>query len=168
VTWPAVSRRPLTAEARVSVRVSPGDICNWYNGTGTGFSSSSVFPCQYNSTVTLHTHATWRIHKMSVGCRSSERESRSIDTNNMEAPRFFSNPNARPCHQEEQVLLNYITKHWRRMLLHITTLSNRLLPTGLVSTGNNSCEQKIQLKPHEQSRNRAASVSCIGPVTSHP
>jgi hypothetical protein len=161
VTWPAVSRRPLTAEARVSVRVSPGEICNWYSGTGTGFSPSSVFPCQYNSTVTLHTHVTWRINKMSVGCRSSERQSRSIDTNN-------NNPNARPWHQEEQVLLNYITKHWRQMLLHIAMLSNRLLPTGLVSTGNNSCEQKIQLKPHEQSRNLAGPVSCIGPVTSHP
>jgi hypothetical protein len=41
----AVSRRPLTAEARVRTRVNPYGICGGQNGTGTGFSlSSSVFP----------------------------------------------------------------------------------------------------------------------------
>jgi hypothetical protein len=39
----AVSRRPLTAEARVS----QCGICGGQTGTGTGFSPSSlVFPCQ--------------------------------------------------------------------------------------------------------------------------
>jgi hypothetical protein len=43
----AVSRRPLTAEARVS----PCGICGGQNGTGTGLSpSTSVFPCQFHST----------------------------------------------------------------------------------------------------------------------
>jgi hypothetical protein len=39
----AVSRRHLTAEARVRSRVSPGEICGGQSGTGTGFSSSSRF-----------------------------------------------------------------------------------------------------------------------------
>jgi hypothetical protein len=39
-----ISRRPLTAEARVN----PCGICGGQSDTGTGFSpSSSVFPCQY-------------------------------------------------------------------------------------------------------------------------
>jgi hypothetical protein len=43
----AVSRRPLTAEARVS----PRGICGGQSGIGTGFSpSTSVFPCQFHST----------------------------------------------------------------------------------------------------------------------
>jgi hypothetical protein len=43
-----VSRRPLTAEARVRDRVIPCGICGGQSGTGTGFSpSSSVFPSQY-------------------------------------------------------------------------------------------------------------------------
>jgi hypothetical protein len=47
----AVSRRPLTAEARVRSRVSPCGICGGQRGTGTGFSpSTSVFPCQFHST----------------------------------------------------------------------------------------------------------------------
>jgi hypothetical protein len=47
----AVSRRPLTAEARVRSRVSPCGICSGQSGTGTGFSPSpAVFPCQFHST----------------------------------------------------------------------------------------------------------------------
>jgi hypothetical protein len=52
----AVSRRPLTAEAPVRARVSPCGICGGQSGTWTSFSpSSSVFLCQYHSTVALHT-----------------------------------------------------------------------------------------------------------------
>jgi hypothetical protein len=47
----AVSRRPLTAKARVRSRVSPCGICGGQSGTGTGVSpSTSVFPCQFHST----------------------------------------------------------------------------------------------------------------------
>jgi hypothetical protein len=48
----AVSRRLLTAEARVQSRVGPRGICCGQSGTGTDFSprSASVFPCQFYST----------------------------------------------------------------------------------------------------------------------
>jgi hypothetical protein len=43
-----VSRRPLTAEARVRARVNPCGIRGRQSGTGTGFSPSSfVFSCLY-------------------------------------------------------------------------------------------------------------------------
>jgi hypothetical protein len=38
----AVSRRPLTAEARVRSRVSPCGICGDQSGTGTGFPLSNL------------------------------------------------------------------------------------------------------------------------------
>jgi hypothetical protein len=47
----AVSRRPLTAEARVRYRVSQCGICGGQSGTGTAFSpSTSGFPCQFQCT----------------------------------------------------------------------------------------------------------------------
>jgi hypothetical protein len=49
----AVSRRPLTAEARDRSRFSLCGICGGQSGTGTGFSpSTSVLPCQFHSTGT--------------------------------------------------------------------------------------------------------------------
>jgi hypothetical protein len=60
-----VSRRPLTAQARVRARVNPGGICGGQSGIGTGFSqSSSVFPCQYHSTIALQTHIIWGMRNM--------------------------------------------------------------------------------------------------------
>ena len=47
----AVSRRPLTAEARAQSRFSLCEICGGRSTTGKGLSSStSVFPCQHHST----------------------------------------------------------------------------------------------------------------------
>ena len=47
----AVSRWPVTAEARVRSRVSPCGICGGQSCSGTGFSTStSVFPCQFHFT----------------------------------------------------------------------------------------------------------------------
>jgi hypothetical protein len=48
----AVSRRPLTAEARVQSRVSPCGLCGGQSGIGTDFfpPSTSVSPCQFHST----------------------------------------------------------------------------------------------------------------------
>jgi hypothetical protein len=60
-----VSRRPLTAEARVRAQVNPCGICGGQSGTGTRFSlSSSVFPCQYYSSVALQTHIIWGMRNM--------------------------------------------------------------------------------------------------------
>jgi hypothetical protein len=48
----AVSHLPLTAEAQIQSLVSPCEICDGQNGTGTGppTPSTSVFPCQLHST----------------------------------------------------------------------------------------------------------------------
>jgi hypothetical protein len=59
----AVSRRPFTAEARVLVRVSTCGICGGQNGAGKDFfPSSSVFPCQYHSTMGCHTRIIWEMN----------------------------------------------------------------------------------------------------------
>jgi hypothetical protein len=52
----AVSRRTLTAEARVAARVSPCAISGGQSGTDTGLSEFFCSPCQYHSTAALHTH----------------------------------------------------------------------------------------------------------------
>jgi hypothetical protein len=50
----AVSRQPLTVEARFRARVSPRGICGGQSGPGTEFSLSySNFPSQCQSTVAL-------------------------------------------------------------------------------------------------------------------
>jgi hypothetical protein len=54
-----VSHRPLTAEAQVCAWVSLCGICGEQACTGPGFFfSSTVFSCQYHSTMALHTHIT--------------------------------------------------------------------------------------------------------------
>jgi hypothetical protein len=64
-----VSRRPLTAEARVN----PRGIRGGQGGTGTDFYPSfSVFSCQYHSTVALHTRVIWGMNNMSGSGSSSE------------------------------------------------------------------------------------------------
>jgi hypothetical protein len=60
-----ITLRLLTAEAQVRARVNPCGICGGQNGSGTGFSpSSSVFPCQYHSTVTFQTPIIWGMRNM--------------------------------------------------------------------------------------------------------
>jgi hypothetical protein len=60
-----VSRRPLTAEARVRAWDNSCGTCGEQSGIGAGFSpSSSVFPCQYHSTVALQTHIIWEMRNM--------------------------------------------------------------------------------------------------------
>jgi hypothetical protein len=55
----AVSCQSLIAEAWVHTWVNPCGICGGQSGTETDFSpSSSVFPCQYHSTVALHTNTS--------------------------------------------------------------------------------------------------------------
>lgn len=50
----AVSRRPLTEEARVRAQISPREICAGQSSIGTGFFSESFgFPGQFHSTVVL-------------------------------------------------------------------------------------------------------------------
>jgi hypothetical protein len=62
-----VSRRPLTEVTRVRAWVNPCGICGGQSGTGTGFSaSSSVFSCQYHSTIALQTRIIWGTSCMSV------------------------------------------------------------------------------------------------------
>jgi hypothetical protein len=80
----AVIRRTLTAKTRVCVRVSPCGIFSGHSGTGTGFSpSSSVFTCQYRSTVPLCTHIMWGMDNRPVSDPSSETYSHPIDVNNI-------------------------------------------------------------------------------------
>jgi hypothetical protein len=53
----SVSRRPLTADAWVLARASPCGICVGKSDTGIGFSPiSSVFPCEYSSTVAPYSY----------------------------------------------------------------------------------------------------------------
>jgi hypothetical protein len=67
----AVSRRPLTAEARFRSRVSPCGICGGQSGSGTGFSqSTSVFPCQFHST---GAPLKWKSRKKTSSSSSSSR-----------------------------------------------------------------------------------------------
>jgi hypothetical protein len=55
----AVSRCPHTAEARVRAPVDPCEICGGQSGTRAGFSpSSTVFPCQYHSTISPYSSIT--------------------------------------------------------------------------------------------------------------
>jgi hypothetical protein len=56
-----VNCQPVSAEARVCPWLSVCGVCGGLSGTGTGFSlSSSVSPCQYHTTMALHTHISPR------------------------------------------------------------------------------------------------------------
>jgi hypothetical protein len=77
----AVNHRPLAIEARFS----PYGICGGQSDSGTDFSpSSSFFPCQYHSTVALHTHISsggGGVNNRPVGGSSSETQSHPIGMN---------------------------------------------------------------------------------------
>jgi hypothetical protein len=56
----AVSRRYLKAEPRVHARVCQCGICCGQISNGTGCPPNySAFPCQYHSTVAVHTHMSF-------------------------------------------------------------------------------------------------------------
>jgi hypothetical protein len=79
----AVRRWPLTAEARFRARVSPRENCDGLSDTGRGFSPRfSNFPCQYHSTMFLHTHTSSWVNNRPVGGRSSQTWSHPITMNN--------------------------------------------------------------------------------------
>jgi hypothetical protein len=49
--WALKGYKETRAEARVASRFSPCGVCGGQSGNGTGFfPSTSVFPCQFNST----------------------------------------------------------------------------------------------------------------------
>jgi hypothetical protein len=74
----AVCRQALNAGVRVHSRVSSCGICGGQSGTVTGFSpSSSVFPCQYHSTMPPPCS-----YHLGDGGRSSETQSHSINMSN--------------------------------------------------------------------------------------
>jgi hypothetical protein len=78
----AVSRRPLTAKARVRARIGPCGVCGGQSGSGTGFStSSSVFSCQYHSTVAAHGLRMYHLgmNNRPVGGRGLETRFQPID-----------------------------------------------------------------------------------------
>jgi hypothetical protein len=81
----AVSYWSLTAEARFHVQVSPCGICGGQSGPRTGLSPSSlVFPCQYHSTMSLHTYKSyiiWVMNNRPVDGYSSEKQSHPFDMN---------------------------------------------------------------------------------------
>jgi hypothetical protein len=52
----AVSRWPVTAEARVRARVNPCGICGGQSGTEQVFSENFGFPCKYIIPPLLHIH----------------------------------------------------------------------------------------------------------------
>jgi hypothetical protein len=80
----AVSRRPLTAEARVRGQVSPCGICGGQSGTGIDCSPrSSVSPYQYQSTVDPYSYIIWRINNRPAGGSSSDIQSHTINMNNL-------------------------------------------------------------------------------------
>jgi hypothetical protein len=95
-----VSRRPLTAEARIRTRVNPCGICGGHSGTGTGFSpSSSVFPCQYHSTVAVQTYIIWGMRNMltlsrhpRLGTIPTPPSGKNIDTNRVTVHRSRVDP----------------------------------------------------------------------------
>jgi hypothetical protein len=54
----AVSRWPLTVEARVRARVNPCGICGGQSGTGQVFSEYFGFPCKYHSAIAPYASIT--------------------------------------------------------------------------------------------------------------
>jgi hypothetical protein len=54
----AVSRWPVTAEARVRARVNPCRICGGQSGTGQVFSEYFGFPYKYHSTIAPYSSIT--------------------------------------------------------------------------------------------------------------
>jgi hypothetical protein len=84
----AVSRWPLTAEARVRSEVSPGEICGGETGTGTGFFPSTSVSLSESYTVALCSCTVWGMTDRPFdGCNS---ETFSPHRHDKEGDAFYS------------------------------------------------------------------------------
>jgi hypothetical protein len=77
-------------EIQVHAWVNPYRNFDGHIGTGTGFSlSSSVFPCQYHSTMTPYSCILWEINSR-LSVTAVQRQSQPINMNNMNNPSALS------------------------------------------------------------------------------
>jgi len=68
-----VSRRPLTVESRVRIRVSPQEVCGGQSGTGTGHSPNGTGFSPKTSCFPRHYHSTNATDVSSSTCRCNQK-----------------------------------------------------------------------------------------------